>query len=105
MKTLPNTFLLTILLKKKQFTVFSILDQTHRLTPSKIFDVCDLSKINFYSLKLVVYRLKHYQYISFHYFVQKETVYSFPIFDQNHGLTPLKNSNFATIQKFALCSL
>ena len=109
MKTLPNTFLLTILLKKKQFTVFSILDQTHRLTPSKIFDVCDLSKINFYSLKLVVYRLKHYQIHFFSLFCPKGNSLQFSNFWPKSWvnpfwkiliLPPFKNSLYVVYKRF-----
>ena len=41
------------------------------------------------------------------HFVQKETKRSFPIFDQNHGLTPLKKkrSNMASFVKFAFYCL
>ena len=72
-----------------------IFDQTHGLTPLQKFEffplfrkeIC-MSKKAFFSIKSI-----SKQYFQA-YFAQKQSMEKIPIFDQNHGLTPLQKFEF-----------
>ena len=81
--------------QKQSMEKIPIFDQNHGLTPLQKFEFLPLFRKDIFMLKKVFFSILSIskKYFQAH-FPQKQSMEKIPIFDQNHGLTPLQKFEF-----------
>ena len=86
-----KTLSLTYLPKREIISTFIIFGKNHRLSPLKIFDFFIIDKSTFLAARMFFFLPNRTsQTLSLSFFPKREIISKFPIFDKNHGLTPLE---------------
>ena len=89
-----KTFYLALLSKKKKFQKWPIFEQNHGLTFWKNVNFSTFSTSCFYCREMRFFVLEYHETHFTYLYSLKKKMEKWPVFEQNHGLTPLEKCQF-----------
>ena len=100
-KNIVKDIFLPFIIFKKKMEKQPIFDQNHGLTPFRKISIFGLFQLRVFIAQKGVFSFQNIvKDIFFPYIIFKKKIEKSPIFDQNHGLTPLEKSQFLDFFNF-----
>ena len=100
-QNIEKDIFLPFIIFKKKMKKWPIFDQNHGLTPFRKISIFGLFQLRVFIAQKEVFSFQNIvKDIFLPYIIFKKNMEKSPIFDQNHGLTPLEKSQFFHFSNF-----